>query len=239
VTSARHTARVRHGAGGAHPLVVELVGAAAVGKSTLVTELRRRDPGIHWLQRARGDGGHAAVARHAVAFAPAWLASASRSPKYAWRNARYFLRLAALEDVVRRGASVAGSAVLLEHGPVYTLARLRAFHEGPAPAPLARYAARLLSRWAKRLDLVIALEAPLDVLDRRLRSRDKDHAMRERSTDEFHEFVRRYRAAYATVLAELHAAGGPPVLTLRTDRSTVAAMADRVEAAFRERQDAR
>jgi hypothetical protein len=219
--------------------VVELVGAAAVGKSTLVAELRRRDPTIHWLQRARWHGGHAAVARHAIGFAPAWLAAASRSPRYAWRNARYFLRLAALEDAVRRGASEAGRAVLLEHGPVFTLARLRAFHDGPMPGPLTRYASRLLARWAKRLDLVVALEAPMDVLDQRMRSREKAHTMRASSTDEFRDFVRRYREAYATVLDELHAAGGPPVLTLDTDRSSVEAMADRVETAFRERRDAR
>jgi predicted ATPase len=109
--------------------VVELVGAAGAGKSTLVAELQRRDPSVRWLQRVR-----AARAGATLRIVPAWLAAASRAPLgYAWRNARFFLRLAALEEVVRRAARDAAGPVLLEHGPVFTLARLRAFHAGPMP----------------------------------------------------------------------------------------------------------
>jgi len=223
----------------ARPLVVELVGAAAVGKSTLVAELRRRDPGVRWLQRARRNGGHTSLARHVAGFAPAWLAAVTRSPAYTWRNARYFLRLAALEEVVRRAAHEAPGVVMLEHGPVFTLARLRAFHDGPVPAPLARYGARLLSRWATILDLVVALDAPLEVLAKRMHTRSKAHPMRGSTTEEFGDFVRRYRAAYEAVLAELRAAGGPPVLTLHTDREPVAALADRVRAALEQTRHAR
>jgi len=223
----------------ARPLVVELVGAAAAGKSTLVAELQRRDPAIRWLQRARREGGRTSLARHVVRFAPAWLAGLTRAPGYTWRNARFFLRLAALEGVVRRAAREAPGVVMLEHGPVFTLARLRAFHDGAVPEPLARYATRLLTRWAKMLDLVVALDAPIEVLEQRLRTRSKDHSMRESTTEEFGGFVRRYLAAYATVLAELGAAAGPPVLTLRSDQETVQAMADQVEAAFAQRRHAR
>lgn len=225
--------------GTARPLVVELVGAAAAGKSTLVAELQRRDPAIRWLQRARRDGGRASMARHVVRFLPAWVAGVTRAPAYTWRHGRFFLRLAALEGVVRRAARESPGVVMLEHGPVFTLARLRAFHDGPVPEPLARYATRLLTRWAKMLDLVVALDAPIDVLEQRLRTRSKDHAMRESTPEEFGGFVRRYLAAYATVLAELAAAAGPPVLTLRSDQATVQSLADRVEAAFAERRRAR
>lgn len=215
--------------------MVELVGAAGVGKSTLVAELRRRDPAIRWLQRARG-----ASAGETARAVPAWLAAAARAPLgYAWRHARYFLRLGALEAVVRRAAADASGTVILEHGPVFTLARVRAFQAAPMPAPLARYAHRMLAQWAKRLDLVIALDAPLDVLAERIHSRDKDHVMRGKHEEELRDFVHRYRAAFDGVLSELRAAGGPPVLTLRSDRLTVAAMADRVETAFEERRDAR
>jgi predicted ATPase len=230
--SAHHPARAR-------PLVVELVGAAGAGKSTLVAELRRRDASVRWLQRARQGDARADVARQAVGFAPAWLAAASRSPRYAWDNARFFLRLAALEPVVRRAAAAGPGTVILEHGPVFTLARLRAFEDAPMPAPLRRYAARRVARWARILDLVIALDAPLDVLAERIHSRDKDHAMRGRDEEQLRHFVDRYRAAFAGVLADLAAAGGPPVLTLRSDQLPVEAMADRVERAFEERQGAR
>ena len=239
MTTAQPDRRGRGASGAERALVVELVGAAAVGKSTLVTELQRRDPGIRWLQRARWHGGGTAVARHAARFAPAWRAALFRSPRYAWRTARYFLRLAALEGVVRAAAAEAAGVVMLEHGPVFTLARLQAVHGGPVPPTLARYARRLLSRWAKRLDLVIALDAPFDVLEQRLRTRTKDHPMRGRSTDELRDFVSRYRAAYEAVLAELDAAGGPPVVGLRSDQATVEAMADQVGAAFADRRHAR
>jgi predicted ATPase len=234
VTAAKH-AGGRRAPGAERALVVELVGAAGAGKSTLVAELQRRDASVRWLQRAR-----AARTGATMRVVPAWLAAASRAPLgYAWRNARFFLRHAALEEVVRRTARDAAGPVLLEHGPVFTRARLRAFHAGPMPAPLARYAARQLARWTTMLDLVVALDAPLDVLAERVRTRDKDHAMRDSSDEQFGDFVERYRAAYEAVLAELLAAGGPPLLTLHSDRETVTAMADRVEAAFAERRHAR
>ncbi len=233
MTMAKHAGRRASGAERA--LVVELVGAAGAGKSTLVAELQRRDASVRWLQRAR-----AARVGATVRVVPAWLAAASRAPLgYAWRNGRFFLRLAALEEVVSRASRDAAGPVLLEHGPVFTLARLRAFHTGPMPAPLARYAARELARWTKTLDLVIALDAPRDVLAERIRTRPKDHVMRDSSDEQVGEFVDRYRAAYEAVLAELRDAGGPPVLTLRSDRETVAAMADRVQAALAERRHAR
>jgi hypothetical protein len=239
VTTADYAPPVTGDGGVVHPLVVELVGAAAAGKSTLVAELQRGETGIEWLQRAQWGDSRAALARQALRHAPGWFAAAARSPiGYAWRNARYFLRLAALESVVGRAMRNAPRVVMLEHGPVFTLARVRAFHEGPMPAPLARYAARLLARWARKLDLVIALDAPDDVLAERLRTRSKPHAMRDRTDDEFSDFVHRYRAAYEAVLAQLSEAGGPPLLVLRTDQLTVPVMADRVRAALEERRHA-
>lgn len=239
MTAARRVAAAGQAHAPERPLVIELVGAAAAGKSTLITELQRRDPAIRWLQRARGGGGAAALARRVVGFAPAWLAAVPRAPGYTWRHARYFLRLATLEAVVRRAVREPAGVVILEHGPIFTLARLRAFHDGPPPASLARYASRLVARWVKQLDLVIVLEAPLDVLASRLDSRSKEHEMRNRTTDEVRDFVIRWDVAYETVLAELHAAGGPPVLRLRSDRHTVAALADRVGSALEERRRAR
>ena len=233
------TALAPHTGSAARPLIVELVGAAAAGKSTLIGELQRRDPTIRWLQRARGGGGAATLARRVVGFAPAWLAAVPRAPGYTWRHARYFLRLATLDAVVRRAAPEPAGVVILEHGPIFTLARLRAFHDGPLPPSLARYASRLLGRWAKALDLVVVLEAPLEVLAARLDSRPKEHEMRNSTTPELTDFVARWDTAYEAVLAELRAAGGPPLVTLRTDHTTVAVLADRVAAALEERRRAR
>jgi len=67
-----------------------------------------------------------------------------------------------------------------------------------------------------------------------VRQRAKPHPMRQSSDHAIHRFFSRYDTAYAGALADVAAAGGPPVLTLRTDRDSVPVLADRVLATLEE-----
>jgi hypothetical protein len=216
----------------ARPLLVEFVGLAGAGKSTLLAEMRRRRTDIRWLQRARASRHAPLAVREAIAFAPAFLAAIPSAPGFTWRTARYYVRLETLRHVVEHELHRSDGPLVLEHGPVYTLARIAASADAPVPGPLARYAARSLARWAPMLHLVVALAAAPDVLAGRVRERPKAHPMRTSTASEMGDFLSRYNQAYAAVLADLAATGGPPVLTLRTDEESVPTMVGRLLAAL-------
>lgn len=215
------------------PLLVEFVGPAGAGKSTLAAELNRRDPELAWVQRARTVRDLLPVALDAAAFLPYMLGGILSSPRFAWRSARYHVRLESMRRVARLELGQARTALVLEHGPIYTLARIAWLAQpAEAPAPLRRYAARSLARWARMLDLVVFLDAPDAVLAGRIRTRAKEHPMRASAAHEIRDFLERYGDAYRRVLADLERAGGPGILSLRTDELAVPAMADRVVAAL-------
>lgn len=222
------------------PLLVEFVGLAGAGKSTLVAELQRRDPGITTLQRAKSSEHAPAMVLDAARFAPALGAALLVAPRFVWRNARYYLRLEGLRRVTREVLAATSGTLVLEHGPVFTLARIAASAgRSVPPAPLHHLARRSLARWALMLNLIVCLDAAPIELARRVRGRSKDHPMRDSSDHVIHDFFGRYGTAYTTVLADLTAVGGPPVLKLRTDRDSVPVLADRVLAALAEARHAR
>jgi len=219
----------------AGPLLIEFVGLAGAGKSTLVAELRRRDPGITTLQRAREPRHALAVAGDALRLAPALAASLLVAPRFVWRSARYYLRLEGLRRVAREALVDTPGTLVLEHGPVFTLARIAASAHGTVPPrPLRHFVRRSLARWVLMLNLIVVLDAAPLELARRVRTRSKPHPMRHSADHVIHDFFNRYDSAYSGVLADVAAVGGPPVLTLRTDQESVSALADRVLAALEE-----
>ncbi len=217
----------------ARPLLLEFVGLAGAGKSTLLTAMQRRRPDLRWLQRARRWQYLPVAVGEAARFAPALLAAIPLAPRFAWRTARYYLRLETLRRIIERELRRASGPLVLEHGPVYTLARIAASGTGTAPPrSLEQYATRSLARWAPMLSLVVSLTADPEVIAERVHDRSKAHPMRGSSATAMSDFLERYDRGYTAVLTALAGAGGPPVLTVRTDRETVPALADRLLAAL-------
>ncbi len=83
-------------------------------------------------------------------------------------------------------------------------------------------------RWAGRLDAVVWLDAPDEVLARRIRGREKPHRMKACSDEEISAFLARYREAYEGVLSELRAASGLKVIRVSTDAGTPEQIAEEV-----------
>jgi len=221
--------------------VVELVGPAGAGKSTLLAALLARDPELRPRPTRRSARARLLALAHAAGLAPLASTLVRRVPLGAARETlRYLLRLRTYHALTLQARRARG-IIILDEGPVYTLARLAAFPAGGADARvrgLEAYAHAWRGRWARTLDLVVWLDAPDAVLMGRIRGRSKAH--RAKGTDDAAaaEFLRRYRAAYAGELTKLRAAG-VYVLVLDTQRETVEAAAERVLAAIRGEDDVR
>jgi len=207
--------------------VVEIVGPAGAGKSTLYQALRGRNglrldnfPDVRRLVNL---------------------------PFFLWNGARVIGSLRELGGLSRRElawmAILRGWPVLLQksdsrvtvldQGPVYLLTELREF----GPASLRTSAAEALWRdlsacWSQTLSLIVWLDADDADLLERVRAREKAHIVKDASDEETLSFLNRYRAAYERVMADLRV----PVLRFNSSRMTTEQIAEHL---LRELGDAR
>jgi hypothetical protein len=198
-------------------VVVELVGPAGVGKTTLAENVQRTNPKVHvglslWqVPRSR-------LVQGAVALVPTIIVSALRGRRLRWREIRHMIRLDALRHAVHPKRS-RHRIILLDEGPVFGIGWLDvAFAERGIVAP-PRWRQRVLRRWGRLLDTVVLLDAGNRVLTSRIRGRAKRHRMKQSSDLALHRFAEAFRRAYETVIAELGTKAGVPVKTVRTDGS--------------------
>ena len=204
------------------PLVAEIVGPAGSGKSTLAGALRRRDGRV---RSGLGVWGLPAPLLFSTALLslPQLLGMWRRRGALGWGEAGLVVRLNALGRLIVRESSRADQFLLLDEGTVFALAKLRAFGRGGE-----EQAARMLERWAGRLDAVVWLDAPDEVLARRIRGRDKPHRMKACSDEEISAFLARYRRAYERVVSELCARRGLKVIRVSTESGTPEQIAEEV-----------
>ena len=196
-------------------MVVELVGPAGVGKTTLARNVQRADSSVHvglslWgLPRTR-------LMRGAIALVPTIVLAAVRNRRLRWREIAHMIRLDALRRVLRREKS-RHRIILLDEGPVFGISWLDlCFAKRGAETP-AEWRRRALAKWAAVLDSVIFLDAHNRTLAGRLRKRAKKHRMMKGSDVAIRRFANRFREAFDKVIAELGVSGNLVVDQVRTD----------------------
>ncbi len=206
---------------------IELVGPAGSGKTTLVHALERTFGGVTVGAPCGGTDHVRLGLRHVARLLPAWLRSRDRwLDEKELRSMNYVVGWAeALERAPRPGLTV------FDHGPIFRLARLRAFGPRLVESPaFAAWAAEAVRRWARLLDAVVWLDAPDAVLAARIDGRDEAHRMKGEAASETVRFLSRYRTVYDALLAELRAAGGPEPIRVDTHREPPDAIAERLVA---------
>lgn len=206
-------------------VVAEIVGPAGSGKSTLAGAMKRRDGRV---RAGLGVWGLPAplLLSTALLSLPQLLGVWRRRGAAGWGEAGLVVRLNALARLLARESSRRQEFLLLDEGTVFALAKMRAY--GGAGAGGGEASARMVERWAGRLDAVVWLDAPDEVLARRIRERDKPHRMKARSDEEIGAFLARYRRAYERVVSELCAGGRLKVIRVSTETATPEQIAEAV-----------
>lgn len=205
------------------PLVAEIIGPAGSGKSALASALKARGRGV---RAGLGVWGlpRPLLLSAAVLSVPQLLGMWRRRGAVGWQEAGLVVRLNALSRLLGRESSGRDRFLLLDEGTVFALAKLRVFGRAGGGEHLARMA----ERWARTLDAVVWLDAPDEVLARRIRAREKPHRMKACSDEEISAFLSRYRRAYERVVAELCARRRLRVIRVSTDAGTPEQIAERV-----------
>jgi hypothetical protein len=205
------------------PRLVELAGPAGAGKSAMRRALIARSPaangtiwGLPVLSLLRNG------AELTPSFIPFWWQTGSSL----WEETRHMVRLRTLQRALRSGG-LHQTVIIFDEGPVFTLARLRAFGHPIMQSERSEHWWRAtLHEWAGLIDTVVVLDAPDAVLAQRIRSRPEDHEVKQASDSELMAWMGRFRQALDWVLARLAMESGMTVLRLDTRSETPEQLAD-------------
>jgi len=217
-------------------LIIELVGPAGAGKTTLSRVLTHRNPRIQIGSdiELRKTKYIQVILRNTVSLLPIFLHQIRHGRRFTWEEIKYLIYLAGWSEVLRQEAAEDATAILLDHGPVFKLATLNEF--GPETLKTDQFEIwwdRMFRQWASTLDMVIWVDAPDTILEQRINSRDQLHLVKGKSESEVVHFLARYRTSYEETLAKLRAAGGPRLLQFDTSRTYIEQVADEILSAIK------
>ena len=199
------------------PLVVSIAGLAGTGKSSLSRALMQLDPDV----RARPRISFWRYLTDIPALIPTFLRLHRPFHGVLAKEMKRILRLHALERLVHETKDC--RILVFDEGPVYLLARILVYGgPGIRTRSFQECWRRAIATWAAELDVVVWLDAPEDLLAARLRARPV-HPFAHTGTDDrsVRGLLRAYREAFAQVIGELTAAGGPRPWPVRTDLASV------------------
>lgn len=218
--------------------LVELVGPAGAGKSTLSRVLPACDArftvsrGVWYLPRR-----FLLVSMFAIV--PTLVRALVGGTPLRPAELAQMIRL----DALRRAMAGARrrqrhSVIVLDEGPVFALAWLDLNYRRNGDPGWAAWRSRMIGEWGAGLDAVVRLDADDAVLARRIKERVKDHQVKNAPPDRIVEFTRRFRGAYDRVVGEL-VERGVRVATLPTDAGGVTDRAELLYDTIRETLDER
>ena len=216
-------------------LIIELVGPAGAGKTTLSRVLTHRNPLIQIGPdiELRKTSSIPVILRNSVSLLPIFLHQILHGRRFTWDEIKYLIYLSGWSEVLRQELLDDTTAMLLDHGPVFKLATLNEF--GPETLKADQFENwwdRMFRQWASTLNMVIWLDAPDTILEQRINSRDQRHLVKGKSGTEVGHFLARYRTSYEDILAKLRAVGSTRILQFDTSRITIEQVADEILSAI-------
>lgn len=127
---------------------------------------------------------------------------------------------------LRRNRRADDKIVILDQGPIYLLAEQKIF--GPDWLRILDSVStwqKMYHNWATTLDLLIWLDTDNDRLMQRINSRDKEHIVKNEPADRVFAFMNMYRTAYNEVFRRLKADPNcPRIISFDTGREPLEAI---------------
>lgn len=215
--------------------LIELIGPAGAGKSSLLRELRRQEPTLSIFAdrlRVREPQNLPFYLRSGATalptlLRPLWTAS-WQERWYTREEISRMLYLVGMHRVFQRRLRHRG-VTIIDQGPIFELTHLRAF--GPARLQTQAFVPwwrSLYQQWARLFRLVVWLDAPDEVLIPRVRRRDQAHVIKHYSEADAQALLARYRHSFVSVMEQLQHHAPIPVLTFTTNQMAVAEIAQRL-----------
>lgn len=209
--------------------IIEVVGPAGAGKTTLCALLRSStDIRLSNFPDVRDPADAPFFLWHGLRVAldllrgyPKALSELSRR-EFAWLSI-----LKGWPHELQRALIRHNDLILLDQGPVFLLSEMSLFGPRFLRGERTKEIWRAwYGQWAPVLDLVVWLDAPDECLWQRILSREKEHLVKAESPQAVFQFLKDYRAGYERVFSQLKANGARfRMLKFDTSRQTPEAIA--------------
>lgn len=205
-------------------LIVEIVGLAGTGKTTLSHALSQRNRHIlicPELQLKRIDHIPLFVS-HFPTLLLLYLGSYHLNRRLTWGETKAFVYLNRGEHIINQQITSNGTIILLDQGPIFKLATLNAF--GPDNLMTQRFETwwqKMYKQWSSILDIIILLNAPDNVLKERINNREKRHMFKNSTEKELFRFLADYRVSYEYIIDNMRFDGKPKLLQFNTNQASI------------------
>jgi hypothetical protein len=213
--------------------LVELIGPAGSGKSTMLRAIRATDERIHVDLSLWGQP-RPALARAALALVPTAMRALGEGRPLGLAEAGVMIRMMALLRRVEQERQRRDGLFVLDEGPLFGFTWLRVFYGPPRGRARTTWHAAMRAAWTSHFAAIVQLDSPDRELARRIRDRVKPHLFKDASDDEIDHFTAVYRRAFAATLSDLDDPALPvvPVHTgaqhpVRDAQALVAALSER------------
>lgn len=220
--------------GNTHPLIMEIVGPAGAGKTTLIRVLCEQNnqirQGVSFPKIRRLPS----FISNTVLLLPTYLRHYRHSRWFSWKELRSIVNLKLWHRILaNQSSNHKPEMTVFDHGPIFRLAHLREFGPEVTKSPVfERWWNQVLSQWVNTLDVVVWLDAPNETLLERVQGRGHGYLTKEISTSEGYEFLERYRKTYEHVLAKFVMNQELTLLHFKTDWQSPEQIADEIRVAL-------
>lgn len=187
--------------------VIELVGLAGCGKTTMTRMILDQCPNVKLSSPP---------VTNRISYAPFFITNLTLLSKMLWSlsrdgdgelSRREIAWLALLKGWPKRIRNIANDhrgTILLEQGSIYYLTSLfllgpDCFHTGQ----VEQYWKDTFSEWANILDICVFIDASNETLAQRINAREKDHVVKEKNFASVDEFLNQWREAYMETISIL------------------------------------
>lgn len=179
------------------PLLIEIVGLAGSGKTTLTRVLTQFNSNLQVGLQISKIKVYPHLVNPSLFLLPVFFLRFREDRWFDWKETKAIMFLNAWYRELKRPLPKNKDAIIFDHGPIFWLTRIREF--GPELSKsraFEKWWTNELSRWLGMLDIVIWLDAPDEILLRRIQTREQDHIVKAESVQNIYEFLTRFRSAF-------------------------------------------
>ena len=185
-------------------MIVEIVGPAGAGKSTLFQALEKCDPGfqVEFLPPVWNVAYLPFFVKHILLLAPTLVRMQGKGNRnLTRRELAWMAMLQGWPKILKEKAEGDHKLILLDQGPVFLMTILFEFGPESLRNPeIKGYWGKIKEKWIHTLDMLIWLDTSDEILINRIRSRPDKHLMKNKTDQEIIEFLAKYRRAYERLI---------------------------------------